>query len=146
MRNSASTIIPSTLLVFVVLVMSIACTACAPKKQTQRTEYLTGRGVTYTVDTTRTRYTIEVVNEYTRDTLVRTIYRETGDERKGMTQLHDTVYIYRVDTVDMSAGSAAPVGEGVMELQQSKERTSLWWVWAIIGICVTVVVLRVFPK
>ncbi len=126
--------------------MSTVCTACAPKKQTQRTEYLTGRGVTYTVDTTRTRYTVEVINEFSRDTLVRTIYRETGDERKGRAQLNDTVYIYRVDTVDVSAGSAAPVGEGVAELQQSKERTSKWWVLAVIGVCVTAIVLRVFPK
>lgn len=141
MRIRSGTIMPSAL-----LVLSIICIACSPKKQIQRTEYLAGRGVTYTVDTTRTRYTVEVINEFARDTLVRTIYREIGDERKGRTQLNDTVYIYRVDTVDMSAGSAAPVGEGVAELQQSKERTSIWWVFAIIGVCVTAIVLRVFPK
>ena len=132
--------------VIAICLLVVATASCAPKKKTQHTEYLAGRGVTYTVDTTRTRYTVEVINEFARDTLVRTIYRETGDERKGRTQLNDTVYIYRVDTVDMSAGSAAPVGEGVMGLQQSKERTSKWWVWAIIGVCVTAVVLRVFPK
>lgn len=73
--------------------------ACSTTRRTERHDYLQSRGVELRVDTTRTTYAIEVINEYHRDTVVRTIYRESGTEHRGLTTLTDTVYIHKTDTV-----------------------------------------------
>ena len=121
-------------------ILGLTLPGCVSARRVSGSELTARHTTTYTVDTTHTRYTLELVHEYLRDTLVRTIYREVSDERKGATQLHDTVYIDREDTVEVSTGDSAPVGEGVAELQQSRERTATKWLAIVVILSGAVVV------
>lgn len=96
-KNKPTTIHPYPALLLLTIV--VICTACTAPRTAERHDYMQSGGITVQVDTTRTLYTLEVINEFARDTVTRTIYRETKAERRGVTALTDTIYIHKTDTV-----------------------------------------------
>lgn len=83
------------------------------------------RGVSLSVDTSRLQYVIEVYNEFSRDTLVRSLYREQGEMTEGRSHYRDTLYIHTRDTIYVSRSAPSEQGTGKPLIK--------WWHWLMIG-------------
>ena len=59
------------LLAFLVVIVA---TSCGSRRRMEMREVVVERGVSLSVDTSRLQYVIEVYNEFSRDTLVRSLY------------------------------------------------------------------------
>lgn len=83
----------------ILLIALLSACVSSRRATTEVKTYTLGSGTVSLIDTTRTRYAIEVITRYERDTVVETIYRKTGEELRGITYVRDTLYIHARDTV-----------------------------------------------
>lgn len=111
-------------LLFACLAMIVA-TSCGSRRHMETREIVAERGVSLSVDTSRLQYVIEVYNEFSRDTLVRSLYRERGERTEGRSHYRDTLYIHTRDTVYTSQSLPSEGGAGKLRIK--------WWHWLMIG-------------
>lgn len=111
-------------LLFACLAMIVA-TSCGSRRLMEMREIVAERGVSLSVDTSRLQYVIEVYNEFSRDTLVRSLYREQGERTEGRSHYRDTLYIHTRDTVYTSQSLPSEGGTGKPLIK--------WWHWLMIG-------------
>lgn len=111
-------------LLFACLAMIVA-TSCGSRRHMEMREIVAERGVSLSVDTSRLQYVIEVYNEFSRDTLVRSLYREQGERTEGRSHYRDTLYIHTRDTVYTSQSLPSEGGTGKPLIK--------WWHWLAIG-------------
>ena len=103
----------------------IVATSCGSRRHMEMREIVAERGVSLSVDTSRLQYVIEVYNEFSRDTLVRSLYREQGERTMGRSHYRDTLYIHTRDTVYTSQSLPSEGGTGKPLIK--------WWHWLMIG-------------
>lgn len=103
----------------------IVATSCGSRRHTEMREVVAERGVSLSVDTSRLQYVIEVYNEFSRDTLVRSLYREQGERTEGRSHYRDTLYIHTRDTVYISQSLPSEGGAGKPLIK--------WWHWLAMG-------------
>lgn len=103
----------------------IVATSCGSRRHMEMREIVAERGVSLSVDTSRLQYVIEVYNEFSRDTLVRSLYRERGERTEGRSHYGDTLYIHTRDTVYTSQSLPSEGGNGKPLIK--------WWHWLMIG-------------
>lgn len=103
----------------------IVATSCGSRRHMEMREIVAERGVSLSVDTSRLQYVIEVYNEFSRDTLVRSLYRERGERTEGRSHYRDTLYIHTRDTVYTSKSLPSEGGTGKPLIK--------WWHWLVIG-------------
>lgn len=111
-------------LLFACLAMIVA-TSCGSRRHMEMREIVAERGVSLSVDTSRLQYVIEVYNEFSRDTLVRSLYREQGERTEGRSHYRDTLYIHTRDTVYTSQSLPSEGGTGKPLIK--------WWHWLAMG-------------
>lgn len=110
------------LLAFLVV---IAATSCGSRRHMETREIVAERGISLSVDTSRLQYVIEVYNEFSRDTLVRSLYREQGERTEGRSHYRDTAFIHTTDTVYISQSLPSEGAAGKTRIK--------WWHWLMIG-------------
>lgn len=110
------------LLAFLVV---IVVTSCGSRRHMEMREIVADRGISLSVDTSRLQYVIEVYNEFSRDTLVRSLYREQGERTEGRSHYRDTLYIHTRDTVYTSQSLPSEGGTGKPLIK--------WWHWLAMG-------------
>lgn len=110
------------LLAFLVVIVA---TSCGSRRRMEMREVVVERGVSLSVDTSRLQYVIEVYNEFSRDTLVRSLYREQGERTEGRSHYRDTLYIHTRDTVYTSQSLPSEGGTGKPLIK--------WWHWLAMG-------------
>lgn len=103
----------------------IVATSCGSRRHMETREIVAERGVSLSVDTSRLQYVIEVYNEFSRDTLVRSLYREQGQMTEGRLHYRDTAFIHTTDTVYISQSLPSEGGAGKPRIK--------WWHWLMIG-------------
>lgn len=103
----------------------IVATSCGSRRHRETREVVVERGVSLSVDTSRLQYVIEVYNEFSRDTLVRSLYREQGERTEGRSHYRDTLYIHTRDTVYISQSLPSEGGTGKPLIK--------WWHWLAMG-------------
>lgn len=103
----------------------IVATSCGSRRHMEMREVVAERGVSLSVDTSRLQYVIEVYNEFSRDTLVRSLYREQGERTEGRSHYRDTLYIHTRDTVYISQSLPSEGGTGKPLIK--------WWHWLAMG-------------
>lgn len=115
----------SAFTLLVAFLVVIVATSCGSRRHMEMREIVAERGVSLSVDTSRLQYVIEVYNEFSRDTLVRSLYRERGERTEGRSHYRDTLYIHTRDTVYTSQSLPSEGGTGKPLIK--------WWHWLIIG-------------
>lgn len=105
--------------------VGIVATSCGSRRHMEMREIVAERGVSLSVDTSRLQYVIEVYNEFSRDTLVRSLYREQGERTEGRSHYRDTLYIHTRDTVYTSHSLPSEGGTGKPLIK--------WWHWLAMG-------------
>ena len=103
----------------------IVATSCGSRRHMELREVVAERGVSLSVDTSRLQYVIEVYNEFSRDTLVRSLYREQGERTEGRSHYRDTAYVHTRDTIYLSRSSPSEGGTGNPLIK--------WWHWLAMG-------------
>ena len=106
------------------LVVTVA-TSCGSRRHMETREVAVERSVSLSVDTSRLQYVIEVFNEFSRDTLVRSLYREQGQMAEGRLHYRDTAFIHTTDTVYISQSLPSEGAAGKPRIK--------WWHWLMIG-------------
>ena len=110
------------LLAFLVVIVA---TSCGSRRHMEMREVVAERGVSLSVDTSRLQYVIEVYNEFSRDTLVRSLYREQGERTEGRSHYRDTAFIHTTDTVYISQSLPSEGAAGKTRIK--------WWHWLAMG-------------
>lgn len=105
--------------------VGIVATSCGSRRHMETREIVAERGVSLSVDTSRLQYVIEVYNEFSRDTLVRSLYREQGERTEGRSHYRDTAFIHTTDTVYISQSLPSEGAAGKTRIK--------WWHWLAMG-------------